>query len=451
MNSILAKIVARKREEISALPDIRLTGDEPPVRDFHAALTGGDQRHRVSLIAEVKKASPSKGVIRADFNPVEIARAYQAGGANCLSVLTDEFFFQGHLDYLTAIRAEVDLPILRKDFILDPKQVYQARATGADAVLLIAECLEPETLKQLHELTLELGMTPLVELYEPANIDAVLACQPALVGVNNRDLNTFEVDLQHCLRVKERLPADIALVGESGISSPQDIQLMQDHGVAAVLVGESLMRSNDIAAAVTTLMAPARDARDTPATESTAPPEGPQVTRPADSEYHEFYRKYVAHIPDEATFAIRLLDQVPRLRNLLGKLPTSEFDQLHEPFTWTLKQVVGHLIDTERIFSDRMLRIGVGDQTPIPGIDQQMFVRGVNYTALPMPDLLDELEHLRIANQLAVKRLTDNDWIRVGTASDSSVTARANIYILVGHFEHHLDRLKTRLQPMIQH
>ena len=205
MNSILAKIVARKREEIAALPDIRLTGDEPPVRDFLAALTGGDQRHRVSLIAEVKKASPSKGVIRTDFNPVDIARAYQAGGAHCLSVLTDEFFFQGHLDYLTEIRAEVDLPILRKDFILDPKQVYQARAAGADAVLLIAECLEPESLKQLHDLILELGMTPLVELYEPANIEAVLACQPALVGVNNRDLNTFEVDLQHCLRVKENV------------------------------------------------------------------------------------------------------------------------------------------------------------------------------------------------------------------------------------------------------
>ena len=232
---------------------------------------------------------------------------------------------------------------------------------------------------------------------------------------------------------------------------------MQDHGVAAVLVGESLMRSSDITAAVTTLMAPVRDSRDTPGTESTATPDGSKVARPADNEYHEFYRKYVAHIPDEATFATRLLDQVPRLRNMLGKLPSSEFDQLHEPFTWTLKQVVGHLIDTERIFSDRMLRIGVGDQTPIPGIDQQMFVRGVNYTALPMPDLLDELEHLRIANQLAVKRLTDNDWIiwiasklRVGTASDSSVTARANIYILVGHFEHHLERLNIRLHPVVQ-
>ena len=293
-------------------------------------------------------------------------------------------------------------------------------------------------------------MTPLVELYEPANTEAVLACRPALVGVNNRDLNTFEVDLQHCLRVKETLPANIALVGESGISSPQDIQLMQDHGVAAVLVGESLMRSSDITTAVSTLMAPVRESRNTLGTESIAISDGSKVARPADNEYHEFYRKYVAHIPDEATFATRLLDQVPRLRNILGKLPICEFDRLHEPFTWTLKQVVGHLIDTERVFSDRMLRIGVGDQTPIPGIDQQMFVRGVNYTALPMPDLLDELEHLRIANQLAIKRLTDNDWIRVGTASDSSVTARANIYILIGHFEHHLDRLNIRLHPLIQ-
>ena len=161
----------------------------------------------MSLIAEVKKASPSKGLIRADFDPVKIAQAYASSGASCISVLTDEHFFKGHLDYLEAIRAAVDVPLLRKDFILDASQVYEARMAGADAVLLIAECLSPKQLRQLHDLIVELGMTPLVELYDQANVDAVLACQPKLVGVNNRDLNTFEVDLMHSIRVKAAVPS----------------------------------------------------------------------------------------------------------------------------------------------------------------------------------------------------------------------------------------------------
>ena len=255
MSSILEKIVAHKRQEIAAGSPVEFKADAMDApRDFVEALTGGEQAGRVSLIAEVKKASPSKGLIRADFDPVKIAQAYASSGASCISVLTDSHFFQGHLDYLKAIRAAVDIPLLRKDFVLAPSQVYEARMAGADAVLLIAECLSPELLKQLHDLIVELGMTPLVELYDEANVDAVLACEPRLVGVNNRDLNTFEVDLMHSIRVKERFPASTTFVSESGIFTHQDVQLMQANGVDAILVGESLMRNEDVGAAVKRLL-----------------------------------------------------------------------------------------------------------------------------------------------------------------------------------------------------
>ncbi|MEL7496077.1 MAG: indole-3-glycerol phosphate synthase TrpC [Planctomycetota bacterium] len=254
MNSILKKIVAHKRDEIRNRGPVKYVAPEQPPRDFLGALCAGAQADCVSLIAEVKKASPSKGVIREDFEPVQIARSYQSGGAQCLSVLTDEHFFQGHLDFLKAIREVVDLPLLRKDFILDESQVYEARMSGADAVLLIAECLEPERLKSLHDLIVELKMTPLVELYDASNIEAVLACEPKLVGVNNRDLNTFEVDLNHSLRIREMLPPGIAMVSESGIFTSEDIALMHQHNVDAVLVGESLMRQADVAIAIRELM-----------------------------------------------------------------------------------------------------------------------------------------------------------------------------------------------------
>ncbi len=249
MTSILEKIVKHKKLEIEqarnriSLEQVRRTAsDAPPPLDFLAAL----KRPGVSLIAEVKKASPSKGLILEDFDPPTIAKSYEAGGASCISVLTDEHFFQGHLDYLRAVRAAVGIPILRKDFILDPYQVLEARAAGADAVLLIAECLEPRQMKELHEQIIELGMTPLVELYDAVNVDAVLACQPSLVGINNRDLNNFEIDLQHTVRMRTRIPADILLVGESGIFTRQDVLILENAGVDAILVGESLMRSDDI-------------------------------------------------------------------------------------------------------------------------------------------------------------------------------------------------------------
>ena len=255
LSSILEKIIIHKRQEIAARPQVNFDANAvAPPRNFLQALTGGQQADRVSLIAEVKKASPSKGLIRADFDPVKIAQAYANSGASCISVLTDEHFFKGHLDYLKAIRATVDIPLLRKDFVLAPSQIYEARMAGADAVLLIAECLEPNQLKDLHDLIVELGMTPLVELYDQANVDVVLACEPKLVGVNNRDLNTFEVDLMHSIRIKQQLPATTTFVSESGIFTHEDVQLMQANEVDAILVGESLMRNDDVEVAVKRLL-----------------------------------------------------------------------------------------------------------------------------------------------------------------------------------------------------
>jgi len=258
VHSILKKIFDHKLIEIEAaksqcsLERIREHASAArPVRDFLAALqTPGE----ISLIAEVKKASPSKGIIREDFDPVAIAQAYESAGASCISVLTDENFFQGHRDFLVRVGDAVGIPTLRKDFIIDPWQVYDARAAGADAVLLIAECLEGEQLSDLHALIGELGMTALVELYDRDNIDKVLACQPKLVGVNNRDLNTFEVDLGHSIEIRKNLPADITFVSESGISSNDQVLRLLQSNVDAILVGESLMRADDIAAATKQLL-----------------------------------------------------------------------------------------------------------------------------------------------------------------------------------------------------
>ena len=258
MPTILDKIVATKREEIARAKaetpeaDLRRQLDEaPPVRDFFAALAGPP---RISLIAEVKKASPSKGLIRADFDPVETARIYQRHGAACISVLTDEPYFQGHLDYLRRIRAAVDLPVLRKDFIIDPYQVTEARAAGADAVLLIAECLDGALLKQLHDAVVDLGMTPLVELFEPSNLPRVLGAGARLVGINNRDLRTFQTDLEHTLRLRRQIPDDRLVVGESGIRTRSDVERLEAAGVSAILVGETLMAADDVGHAVDRLL-----------------------------------------------------------------------------------------------------------------------------------------------------------------------------------------------------
>jgi indole-3-glycerol phosphate synthase len=258
MASILETILATKREEVAAArsrrPESalhRALASAPPVRDFLQPLAAEGP---IRLIAEVKKASPSRGVIRADFHPVEIATAYEKNGASCLSVLTDTTYFQGSLEYLEQIRAAVGLPVLRKDFLLEPYQLLEARAAGADAVLLIAECLDDRQLESLHHQACELGMTPLVELYEPENLDRVLRLGARLIGVNNRNLRTFQVNLEHTLRMRERIPAERILVGESGIHTRQDVLRLQAAGVHAILVGEHLVAQSDIAAAVRNLL-----------------------------------------------------------------------------------------------------------------------------------------------------------------------------------------------------
>jgi indole-3-glycerol phosphate synthase len=261
LNSILQKIVDHKINDIAAakanVPLQELTAaahDVAPALDFVSALQRRKSAGSIGLIAEVKKASPSKGIIRADFDPVTIAKTYARHGAACISVLTDEHFFQGHLDFLRQIRGAVEVPLLRKDFVLDDYQVYEARAAGADAVLLIAECLDGQMLIQLHQTIESLGMIALVELYDAANIDKVMACNPKLVGVNNRDLNTFEVDLAHSVRVKNQLPDCVTFVSESGIFTNEDVVMLKENDVDAMLVGESLMRSQDIGSAVETLL-----------------------------------------------------------------------------------------------------------------------------------------------------------------------------------------------------
>ncbi len=258
MGTILDKIVADKEREVAAakrrVPEEQLRealSAAPPVRDFFAALDG---RGTIRLIAEVKKASPSKGVIRADFRPVDIARTYEQHGAAAISVLTDGPYFQGSLDDLREIRAAVALPLLRKDFIIDPYQVIEARTAGADAVLLIAECLDDRQLGTLHAAIMALGMTPLVELYEPANLPRVLAAGARLIGINNRDLRTFEVDLQHTIRLRRAIPPAKRVVGESGIRQRADVELLEEAGVDAMLVGETLMARQDIGAAVDELL-----------------------------------------------------------------------------------------------------------------------------------------------------------------------------------------------------
>lgn len=258
MSTVLDRIVQSKREEIALVKkrrDLQALKDAvhtaPEIRDFLDALR---RRDRIRLLAEVKKASPSKGVIRPQFQPVDIAKAYQAGGAAAISVLTDEPFFQGRLDYLSQIRDAVTIPILRKDFILDEYQVYEARVAGADAVLLIAECLPGDELSKLYHCIRELGMTALIELYDPVHLERVLETGTPLVGVNNRDLRTFAVELDHVIRLRSRIPSNITLVAESGISNPEDVRKLEEAGIDAILVGESLMRQSDVRKAVEQLM-----------------------------------------------------------------------------------------------------------------------------------------------------------------------------------------------------
>ena len=255
---ILDTIVAHKQEEVKIqknrlpLSELRQTlRDAPPIHDFKAAISTPGQ---INLIAEVKKASPSKGIIREDFDPTAIAQIYQSSGAAGISVLTDERFFQGSLSYLTAIRETISIPLLRKDFIIDEYQIYQARAAKADAILLIAAILEPKTMQTFLNIAHSLGMDCLVEVHTESELRKVLDTDARIVGINNRDLKIFQTNLNTTVQLRELIPEDKVVVSESGIHSRQDVKMLQEHGINAILVGEALMRSADINAKVRELM-----------------------------------------------------------------------------------------------------------------------------------------------------------------------------------------------------
>ncbi len=250
--TILRQIIARKHEEVvqrrgqRSLASLESAASEQsPARGFVSALRSSVAAGRAAVIAEAKKASPSKGVIRADFDPAAIAASYAAGGASCLSVLTDIDFFQGSDDYLMAARAACDLPVIRKDFTVDPYQVVEARAIGADAILLIVANLEDGQMHELNTTAGEYGLDVLVEVHDRAELDRALDMGIDLVGINNRDLHTFEVSLQTTLDLLPHIPAETQVVTESGILSRDDVQLMREHQVHSFLVGEAFMRADD--------------------------------------------------------------------------------------------------------------------------------------------------------------------------------------------------------------
>lgn len=252
MSDILKKILAVKVQEviktqaIMPLTAIRAAAEQAvPVRDFTGAIRARIAAGHAAVIAEIKKTSPSKGVLRADFRPAEIAASYAQHGAACLSVLTDEQFFEGNADYLKQARAACKLPVLRKDFIVDEYQIYQTRAMGADAVLLIAAALDVTQMKAFEALAHSLGMAVLVEVHNGDELDAALQLTTPLIGVNNRNLRTFEVNLQTTLDLLPRIPKDRIVVTESGILKANDVKLMRGHRVNAFLVGEAFMRAAD--------------------------------------------------------------------------------------------------------------------------------------------------------------------------------------------------------------
>ncbi|HRV79304.1 MAG TPA: indole-3-glycerol phosphate synthase TrpC [Thauera sp.] len=263
MSDILQKICAVKVEEVAAAaaarPQCLVREDaaaQPPARDFVGAIRARHAAHRPAVIAEIKKASPSKGVIRADFHPAEIAADYERAGAACLSVLTDRGFFQGAPEYLQAARAACHLPVLRKDFLVDPYQVFEARAMGADAILLIAACLDLAQMRDMEQLATELGMAVLVEVHDAAELEQALQLDTPLIGINNRNLRSFEVSLQTTLDLLPRIASGAAgriVVTESGILKPEDVALMQANAVHTFLVGEAFMRAPHPGAELQTL------------------------------------------------------------------------------------------------------------------------------------------------------------------------------------------------------
>ena len=260
MSDILSQIVAVKREEIAAAKQrvsfeaIRADAQSRVLtRDFEGALRRQIAAGRSAVIAEIKKASPSKGLLRAEFIPADIAQSYAESGAACLSVLTDRQFFQGQVDYLKQARASCDLPVLRKDFMVDPYQIYESRSIGADCVLLIAACLEDAQMAELEAIARSLDMAVLVEVHDGAELERSLKLKTPLIGINNRNLRTFEVSLQTTLDLLGQVPPDRLVVTESGIQTPADVKKMRDAGVHAFLVGEAFMRADDPGAALVAL------------------------------------------------------------------------------------------------------------------------------------------------------------------------------------------------------
>jgi indole-3-glycerol phosphate synthase len=252
VSDILQRILARKREEVDAsraavpLAEMeRRARAAPPARDFVGALRAKAAAGKPAVIAEMKRASPSKGVMRENFDPAAIARGYEAGGAACLSVLTDRDFFRGAPEHLVAARAACGLPVLRKDFVTEPYQVHEARAMGADCILLIAAALARQDMQGLEALARSLGMAVLVEVHDAAELEAALALRTPLLGINNRDLRTFETRLETTLGLLDRIPKDRMVVTESGISTPAEVAMLRARGVPAFLVGEAFMRAAD--------------------------------------------------------------------------------------------------------------------------------------------------------------------------------------------------------------
>lgn len=250
--TVLDRILLRKQEEVSErkqhtpLAEVQAAARaQAPARGFIAALRQRIDAGQPAVIAEIKKASPSKGVIREHFVPAEIARSYEQGGAACLSVLTDHDFFQGHEDYLREARAACALPVLRKDFTVDPYQVWEARAIGADCILLIAAALDDALMAELYRTANEAGLDTLVEVHTADELERALKLGAPLVGINNRDLHTFELSLENTFKLLDRVPEDRLLVTESGILAPADVAAMRERDVHAFLVGEAFMRADD--------------------------------------------------------------------------------------------------------------------------------------------------------------------------------------------------------------